>query len=348
MTLFIYSAANNEGKVVKGEREAENEKALAAALKAEKLFLIEAKDKKMGAGGRGLHMDIGALFSRLMPISLVEKMFFSRNLAVMVSAGLSLTKALDALTEAPPATPPVTAPAAGAVRLRDWPESQKLAFEKALLGFYVSGHPLARYERSLKLFATATSQQLLQLEEGGIATVGGMLTKIKHTTTKKTNEQMAVCMLEDLQGEVEVLVFPNSFSQLAPQLKPNAIVFVEGRVAVREDRPRLIAQQITPIEQGAGRFTQAMELILRRYEEKEMLEQLKGLLARFPGAVPITLRLEMPERSTVRLKLAEHFKVEPRQELLEELGQLLGEEAVVITRQAPSAGARAGRGGLTT
>jgi len=99
MTLFIYSAANNEGKVVKGEREAENEKALAAALKAEKLFLIEAKDKKMGAGGRGLHMDIGALFSRLMPISLVEKMFFSRNLAVMVSAGLSLTKALDALTE---------------------------------------------------------------------------------------------------------------------------------------------------------------------------------------------------------------------------------------------------------
>ncbi|MBI2104663.1 MAG: DNA polymerase III subunit alpha [Candidatus Omnitrophica bacterium] len=255
----------------------------------------------------------------------------------------------DSLAESPPVTPAGGAPAhgslpAGVSRLRDWPESQKLAFEKTLLGFYVSGHPLARYERTLKLFATATSRQLLQLEEGGMATVGGMLTKIKHTTTKKTNEQMAVCLLEDLQGDVEVLVFPNSFAQLAPQLKPNAIVFVEGRVAIREDRPRLIAQQIIPIEQGGSKLAQGMELILRQYEQKEMLEQLKGVLARFPGTVPITLRLEVPNQAAVRLRLAEQFKVEPRQELLDALDELLGQEAVLIKRQPPSMGVRGGRG----
>jgi len=232
------------------------------------------------------------------------------------------TLAPDAQTSAPAAS-----------RLRDWPESQKLAFEKALLGFYVSGHPLARYARSLKAFATATSQQLLQAEEGAIVTVGGMLTKIKHTTTKKTNEQMAVCLLEDLDGDVEVLVFPNSFAQLAPALKPNAVVFVEGRVAIRDDRPRLIAQQIVPIEQGAGKLAAAMELILRRHGEKELLEQLKDLLAKFPGGVPIYLRLELPEEPSMRLKLAEQFKVEPSQELLEELDRLLGEDAVVIKRR---------------
>jgi DNA polymerase-3 subunit alpha len=165
-------------------------------------------------------------------------------------------------------------------------------------------------------------------------TVGGMLTKIKHTTTKKTNEQMAVCVLEDLEGDVEVLVFPNSFAQLAPHLRPNAVVFVEGRVAVRDDRPRLIAQQVIPIEQGPSKLVQALELLLPQAGvEKPVLEELKEVLARFQGTVPIYLRLDMAEQPSMRLRLAETFKVEPTQDLLEELGRLLGEEAVVIKRQ---------------
>ncbi len=131
-----------------------------------------------------------------------------------------------------------------------------------------------------------------------------------------------------------MLVFPNNFSQLAPQLKPNTVVFIEGRIAIREDRPRLIAQRIVPVEQGVSKLAQAMELILRTPGmERELLEQLKDLLARFPGAVPIYLKLELPHASSVRLKLAESFKIEPRQELLDELSKLLGEEAVIIKRQ---------------
>jgi len=241
---------------------------------------------------------------------------------------------LDDLTSEAPPEPGPSHAGGGAGRLRDWPESQKLAFEKALLGFYVSGHPLARHERALKALSTATSQQLLHLEEGKTATVGGMLTKIKRTTTKKTNEQMAVCLLEDLEGDVEVLVFPNSFAELAPQLKPNSIVFVEGRVATREDRPRLIAQRIVPLDQGVSKLAEGMELVLHGHGlEKELLEQLKDLFARFPGTLPVYFRLEMPKEPSVRLKLSEHFKVEPRPDLLEELGRLLGEEAIVIQRQ---------------
>jgi len=245
---------------------------------------------------------------------------------------------LDALTPGA-SNPGADAPSAHgtampAGRLKDWPESQKLAFEKALLGFYVSGHPLARYEKAIKALASVASQQLKTLEDGVIATIGGMLTKIKHTTTKKSNEQMAVCMLEDLEGDVEVLVFPNNFAQLSPQLRPNAVVFVEGRIAVREERARLIAQQIIPIDQGPSRLVQAMELVLRSPGmEKTLLEQLKTLLGRFPGTVPIYLRLEVPKEPSLRLKLAETFRVEPRHELLEELDQLLGEEGVVLKRQ---------------
>lgn len=233
---------------------------------------------------------------------------------------------------AQPADQPSPASSA-ASRLRDWPESQKLAFEKALLGFYVSGHPLARHERMIRMLASAGSQQLLHVKEGAVVTIGGMLTKIKLTTTKKTNEQMAVCMLEDLEGDVELLIFPNSFSQLAPQLKPNAVVFVEARLTVREDQPRLIAQQIVPIEQGPSKLAQALELHLHAPVDTGLLEQLKTLLATFPGTVPVYMRLEIPEQGSMQLKLSEGFKVDPKPELVEALTQLLGDAGVSFQRQ---------------
>ncbi len=217
---------------------------------------------------------------------------------------------------------------------REWPESQKLAFEKTLLGFYVSGHPLARFEKILRIFSTTTSRQLFQLTEESQVTVGGMLTKVKLTTTKKTNEQMAVCLMEDLEGDMEVLVFPASFAQLAPQLKVASIVFVEGRASVRDERPRIVAQQIVPLEQGTTRLTKAVELILRTPGlERDMLEQLKTLLNRFPGTIPVYLKLNLPAAEALSLKLAEAFKIEPHPELLDELGRLLGDDGVVIRRQ---------------
>jgi DNA polymerase-3 subunit alpha len=150
---------------------------------------------------------------------------------------------------------------------------------------------------------------------------------------------MAVCLLEDLEGDTEVLVFPNVFVQLAPHLKPNAVVFVEGRVAIRDERPRLVAQQIVPVEQGPSKLAKAVELILRRPGvETSLLEQLRGLLAKFPGMVPIYLRLDIPQEPSMRLKLPETFKVEPRMECLEALSQLLGEDAVVLKRQGSSKG----------
>jgi DNA polymerase-3 subunit alpha len=232
---------------------------------------------------------------------------------------------------------PETPLAAPAARLRDWPESQKLAFEKDLLGFYVSGHPLARFERYIAALATTTTPQLPHKAEGDIITIGGMFTTIKHTTTKKTNEQMAICMLEDLAGDAEVIVFPASYNQLSSQLKANTVVIVEARIAIREDQPRLIAQQILPIDQAAAKLVQSIELGLRAHHgQKTQVEQLKELLARSPGSLPVYLRLEVPgAEAPTRLKLPEAFKIELRQELLEQLYQLLGEEAVLLTRQAP-------------
>jgi len=241
----------------------------------------------------------------------------------------------EALSAPVPDSAPAQAPPA---RVRDWPESQKLAFEKELLGFYVSGHPLARFEKNLKALATVTSQQMLTQAEGAIVTMGGMLTRIKQTTTKKTNEQMAVCVLEDLEGDVEVLIFPGVYGQLASQLKANAVVFVEGRVGRRDASPRLLAQQIIPMEEGMAKLVKAIELVLRTADpDRQVLERLKELLARFPGSMPIFLTLHVPDQEPVRLKLAEGFKIDPRPEMVEELRRLFGDDGVVIKRAPPTA-----------
>lgn len=95
MVMFTYSATDQGGKISKGEREAEDAKALAAALRKDDLLLLDAQER--GARDSVLKIDITDLTSRFLPISTAEKMFFARNLSVMVSAGLSLTRALDAL-----------------------------------------------------------------------------------------------------------------------------------------------------------------------------------------------------------------------------------------------------------
>lgn len=102
MPVFIYSAAKSTGEIVRGEREATNEKALGIALRKEGLFLINASQRDASGGTvapKKFNIDLKEHFSRLRPIRLTEKMFFARNLSVMISAGLSLNRALMALTE---------------------------------------------------------------------------------------------------------------------------------------------------------------------------------------------------------------------------------------------------------
>lgn len=102
MSVFIFSAADRAGKITKGEREAESEKALAQALKQEGLFLLEIKEKTTGRERFSININFNELFGQLRPIGIVDKMFFARNLSVMIAAGLSLTRALEALAEEHP------------------------------------------------------------------------------------------------------------------------------------------------------------------------------------------------------------------------------------------------------
>ena len=135
----------------------------------------------------------------------------------------------------------------------EFPKEQLLAFEKEVLGIYISGHPLEEYESLWRKHITATTEDLTADEETGkpraadesIVTLGGMVENpsVKYT---RQNKAMAVFNLEDLVGSAEVLVFPKIYERYANVLKEDAKIFVKGRVSVEEESDaKLLAQEIT-------------------------------------------------------------------------------------------------------
>ena len=146
------------------------------------------------------------------------------------------------------------------IRMPDVGEYSKetlLAFEKEVLGIYVSGHPLEAYEEKWKKSISATTADF-QLDEetghtkvhdGAKEIIGGMITEktIKHT---KTNQMMAFITVEDLLGTVEVVVFPRDYEKNRDYLEVDSKVFVRGRVSEEDDKPsKLICEKIIPFEQ---------------------------------------------------------------------------------------------------
>ena len=145
------------------------------------------------------------------------------------------------------------------IRMPDVGEYSKetlLAFEKEVLGIYVSGHPLEAYEEKWKKSISATTADF-QLDEetghtkvhdGAKEIIGGMITEktIKHT---KTNQMMAFITVEDLLGTVEVVVFPRDYEKNRDYLEADSKVFVRGRVSEEDDKPsKMICEKIIPFE----------------------------------------------------------------------------------------------------
>lgn len=215
--------------------------------------------------------------------------------------------------------------------MKEWPEPQLLAFEKALLGFYISSHPLARYEISLKLYASSTTQTLGQLHDGDEVSIGGIITKAKFTFTKKTAEKMAILRLEDLKGTVEILVFPRSFKNAERNIREDAIVFVKGRVNMREDTPKIIAEEILPLEEARRKYTQALSIeLITTGLEKDILTKLKHIFSSHKGPTPVYINFSTPENKKVQMAAGKDISVLPTDELITEIEKLVGEGSVSV------------------
>ena len=201
----------------------------------------------------------------------------------------------------------------------------RLAFEKEMLGLYVSDHPLLGYESALRRRCDASVTELEDAEEGAFRIVGGVVTNLDKKWTRR-GDLMAVFNLEDLGGSMEVMVFPKTMTEHGHKLADDVIVLVKGRIDRREEPPKIICQSVDVLR--TSELDEAkpvrVHLPLERVQP-ETIDELKGLLAAHPGDSDVFLHLG--DRQVLRLP--EDYSVDPASGLVAEIRVLLGADAVL-------------------
>ncbi|MCQ9206829.1 MAG: DNA polymerase III subunit alpha [Omnitrophica bacterium] len=213
--------------------------------------------------------------------------------------------------------------------IREWPESQLLAYEKEILGFYITKHPLARFERLLKNYSSSEIAALGTLRDGEELRLGGIISKAKITVTRRTKEKMAIVSMEDLTGTVQVLVFPRTFQKFSGLIKVDTMVYITGKLNLREEEPKLFAEEIISLEDVKAKFTKAILIRLSTPGlDKSLLESLKSILSRHRGNIPVLLNFQEPTGKRVSISAGRNYAVAPDDILFEEIENLCGNGSI--------------------
>lgn len=206
----------------------------------------------------------------------------------------------------------------------EFPKAQKLAFEKEMLGLYVSDHPLFGAEDFLARRTELGLDALAECEDGAIKTVGGVITNLQRKWTKK-GDLMGVFVLEDLKSNVETMVFPRTMTEHGHKLEDDAIVLVKARIDKRDDMPKLIAMEIEVVEGVSDAATPFRLRVMPNRLTAELIAQLKEILLEHPGDHPVLLHLG--DDKVLRLPPA--YGVDAETGLVSEIRVLLGPAALV-------------------
>jgi len=156
----------------------------------------------------------------------------------------------------------------------------------------------------------------------------GLIAKIKQTLTRAKQEKMAILKLEDLEGVVEALVFPQAYQKVSTHIQPNTVVMVRGRLNLREDTPKIIVNDLFPAEQVYKLIT-SLNINLSGMQEN-IFESLKNLLAASRGNIPIYLHFNTSSKSKTQLVVGEGLFVSPSEQLIQDIENLLGEERLTL------------------
>ncbi|HYN92603.1 MAG TPA: DNA polymerase III subunit alpha [Pilimelia sp.] len=218
-------------------------------------------------------------------------------------------------------TPPI--PAA------EWEKADLLAFEREMLGLYVSDHPLLGVEHVLANAADMTIAALAEegaVSDGQVTTLAGILSGVQRRITKQ-GRAWASATLEDLGGAVEVLFFPNTYELIGQYIAEDAIVVVKGRVDRRDDQPRLMAMDLSLPDITAPDEVKPIVLALPPSRcTPPLVERLREVLYSHPGSAEVHLKLVNGTRATL-LRLGP-LRVAPTTALMADLKALLGPSAV--------------------
>lgn len=212
-------------------------------------------------------------------------------------------------------------------KLPEWPQSELLAAEKELLGFYVTGHPLTPYLPLIEKYALHNSQSAAQVQPRTVTRIGGMISAVQQGISKKSGKPYAIATLEDLEGSVQVLCMNENYDRYRELLKAGNALLIIGEVLNGEDKPKIFPQEIMLLDDAPRKYTKQVHLRLHTaHLSEEKLEQAKGLAAAHPGKIPLFLCFRYPTGEAVFIETHEKYSVSPTRQLQIEADEIFGEE----------------------
>ena len=206
----------------------------------------------------------------------------------------------------------------------EWDEKTLLSYEKEILGFYVTGHPLARYSDSIKRFATCGASELSERTDKEQVRVCGIISGIKELITKK-GDRMAFVTLEDLSGSVEVIVFPEVYTASMDLLKGDDPLLISGELDVGEEACKILANEVALLRDVKETMAKRVHIRLTTPGLDELqMRQLKGIVQRYRGNCDVQLHIVIPNRSETVIALPDQLKMSATDEAMADAEALFG------------------------
>ncbi|MDQ8145942.1 MAG: DNA polymerase III subunit alpha, partial [Gemmatimonadota bacterium] len=211
-------------------------------------------------------------------------------------------------------------------------ESERLTQEKAILGFYISGHPLEPFRAECELLATHTVSQLGTWTPDAIA-LAGVVTAIKRQVSKKSGNEFARLTVEDFSGAAELLVFPEAWAAIGDRIQADIPVLLKGGYSRRDqdaDNPTFIVESVTRLAElrATGQFAVRLELDAETGVPTGVMQDVRAIAEAHPGSAPLELRWK--GRDGVPARMRSSLRLSAAGPALSELRALLGDDRVKL------------------
>ena len=213
----------------------------------------------------------------------------------------------------------------------EWDKRVRLAFEREMLGLYVSDHPLQGLEHVLVAQRDLSIGEL-RSDDGprdGMVTIAGMITQVVRKQTKN-GDLWAIVTVEDLESAIEVLLFPKVYSSVALSLATDTIVRIKGRVRTKDDSLEMTGQEVAFPDVTEGTSGPLMIQMPAVRCTPAVVEQLRHVLQAHPGATEVRIKLISATNGSKVWKLDEGLRVTPSRPLMADLKALLGPSCVNV------------------
>lgn len=214
--------------------------------------------------------------------------------------------------------------------LAEWDQTQRLKYERELTGFYISAHPLSRYETTIGALSTATTAGLPDCADGKEVKLCGIIASVKSMLTKK-GDRMAYVTLEDLQGTTEIIVFPDLFKTAGDLVAPEQLVRITGTIDRGDKGTKLRGSKIEPLAEVQKQAVKRVQIRLTdRPDIPDQLLRLRNIFQRHPGGTTVCLTVLVDAVLEAETAPLPNWTVSPSEHFVSDIEEVLGKGALSL------------------